>query len=80
MDSPQVHANWMDGHRLSYVSAGKLVVYDYDNINLRVLMPMSSGYLPAFSPDYKFVYGLTPSAVAGQTDLTQTSLLTPADR
>jgi hypothetical protein len=80
IDAPQPHAGWMDGDRLTYVSQGKLAVLDYDNLNYRQLMPAVSGYLPAFAPDYNFVYGLAPAATAGQFELTQTSLLAPADR
>jgi hypothetical protein len=79
LDAPQVHASWMDGDRLTYVSGGRLLEFDYDHINPHALMPASSPYLPAFAPDYKFVYDLAPGA-AGQFNLTQTSLLAPADR
>ncbi|HZL08335.1 MAG TPA: PEGA domain-containing protein [Candidatus Dormibacteraeota bacterium] len=79
MDAPQTHATWMDGNRLAYVSGGKLVVFDYDNTNHQTLMTADSRYLPAFAPDYKNVYVLTPGT-SGQSDLTQTSLLTAADR
>ncbi len=79
MDSPQLHATWMDGDRLTYVSGGKLVVFDYDNTNHQTLMAADSRYLPAFAPDYKDVYTLTPGPSA-QSYLTQTSLLTAADR
>ncbi|HEY5152709.1 MAG TPA: PEGA domain-containing protein [Candidatus Saccharimonadales bacterium] len=79
IDAPQTHASWMDGDRLMYVSGGKLTVFDYDNTNHQLLMPASSHYLPAFAPDYKNAYALTPSG-GDQLDLTQTSLLTAADR
>jgi len=79
MDAPQIHATWMDGDRLTYVSGGKLVVFDYDNTNHQTLMPADSRYLPAFAPDYKNVYALTPGPAA-QSYLTQASLLIAADR
>lgn len=79
LDPPQTHASWMDGDRLVYVSGGKLVLFDYDGTNHQTLTPTASQYLPAFAPDYKDVYALTPAA-AGQFDLTDTSLLIPADR
>jgi len=78
--APQSHATWMDGDRLMYVSSGKLSVFDYDDTNQHILMDASSNYLPAFAPDYKDVYVLTPNGSTGQFDLVQTSLLTPADR
>ncbi len=79
LDPPQAHASWMDGNRLTYVSGGKLVIFDYDNTNQHVLAGAGSQYLPAFGPDYKFVYTMTPQP-SGQFDLDQTALLTPADQ
>jgi hypothetical protein len=79
LDAPQVSAGWMDGDRLTYVSGGKLVVFDYDNTNHQTLMAANSRYLPAFAPDYKNAYVLAPGS-GSQIDLTQTSLLTAADR
>ncbi len=78
LDIPQVHASWMDGDRLSYVSGGKLNVFDYDSTNRRTLMPASSDYLPAFAPNYKDVYAIAPSN--NELEMTQTSLLLPKDR
>jgi len=79
LDPPQAHATWMDGDRLDYVSGGKLSVFDYDNANRQTLVKAGSAYLPAFAPDYKYVYLVAPSDTPGQFDLTQTPLLTPAD-
>jgi hypothetical protein len=79
LDVPQTHANWMDGDRLTYVSNGKLVIFDYDNTNRQMLVGAAAQYEPAFTPNYKFVYTIAPTP-AGQFDLSQTSLLTPADQ
>ena len=79
LDAPQAHATWMDGDRLTYVSGGKLLIFDYDDTNRQSLMAAASAYLPAFAPDYKNVYALAPAA-AGLFELTQTSLLIPADQ
>ncbi len=79
LDAPQTHANWMDGNRLTYVSNGKLVLFDYDDANRQALVGAASQYEPAFTPNYKFLYTLAPTAT-GQFDLNQTSLLTPADQ
>lgn len=78
MDAPQQHATWMDGHRLTYVSQGKIFVFDYDYNNQQLLNPASSSYLPAFSSDFKFLYTIvnTPTGL----NLSQTSLLTKADQ
>lgn len=79
LDSPQVHATWIDGDRLAYVSGGKLLEFDYDSANLQTLMPAANAYLPAFAANFKNVYDIAPNAL-GQFELTQTSLLTPQDR
>jgi hypothetical protein len=82
LDTPQIHATWMDGDRLTYSSAGKLLVFDYDAANRQTLIPADGQYLPAFTPDYKNVFTFVPattSTVASQFDLAQTSLLTPTD-
>lgn len=76
LDAPELHASWMDGHRLTYVSGGKVTVFDYDNANRQVLIPADSRFSIAFPPDYKYVYGLAPGSSAGQLDMTQTPLQT----
>ncbi|MCW2763470.1 MAG: hypothetical protein JWR85_3671, partial [Marmoricola sp.] len=81
LDAPQAHANWMDGHRLMYVSGNKIVIFDYDNINFQELVTTTPALMPFFDRDYRYVYTLTPPATAtGQSILMSTSLLTPADR
>lgn len=80
LDPLQVHANWMDGDRLTYVSGGKMVIQDYDNANRQTLVAAASDYEPAFTPNYKFVYTLAPPGTGGQSSLNQTSLLTPTDQ
>lgn len=80
LDAPALHATWMDGNRLTYVSSGKQLIFDFDHTNPQILPPASSNYLPAFSPDYKFIYTLRNGTIAGQVDLSQTSLRTPADK
>lgn len=79
-DTPQLHATWMDGNRLNFVNNGKLNIFDYDATNHQTFINASSNYLPAYTPDYKHVYVITANAANGQFDLTETSLLAPADR
>jgi hypothetical protein len=79
LDAPATHATWMDGNRLTYVSNGQTLIFDFDHTNPQKLQSASSAYLPAFSPDYKFVYTLR-GATAPQIDLMQTSLRTAADQ
>jgi PEGA domain-containing protein len=80
LDAPQVHAAWMDGDRLMYVSGGKVVVFDYDDANQQTLVNLSPDYLPVFSADYHYLFGIAPRANTTQFDLVKTPLLTPADQ
>jgi hypothetical protein len=84
VDAPQVHATWMDGDRLTYVSRGKVVIFDYDSTNLQPLMAANPAYLSFFNQNYRFVYGLAPQAATAktpaQTQLTSTVLLTESDQ
>lgn len=85
LDQPQVHATWMDGDRLMYVSGSKLVVFDYDHRNAQTLMPAEAAYIPDFDASYSYVFSLVPEAPttknpSGSTELTSTPLLTPADQ
>ncbi len=79
LDAPQLHAEWMDGNRLTYVSGSKLVVFDYDRRNLQTLMAANAGAAPYFSSDYKYVYAFAPGTTGASAQLTQTALLTQAD-
>lgn len=79
LDAPAIHASWMDGDRLTYVSGGQVQIFDYDYTNQHHVAPESSSFMPYFAPDYKFEYSVT-SASDGTFALEQTSLLAPADR
>lgn len=79
MDAPATHATWMDGNRLTYVSGGRTLIFDYDHNNPQFLLPASSNYLPAFNPDYKFVYTFR-NGTQPQMDLMQVSLRSEADK
>lgn len=80
LDPGIMHANWMDGHRITYVSGGKVVIFDYDNINFQTLSPASPAYLPFFDRDYRNLYTIAPPAANGQAGFTLTPLLTEEDR
>jgi hypothetical protein len=73
LDQPQTHATWMDGDRLTYVSEGKLQVFDYDHRNQQTLVDMSPNYLPFFSSDYKYLYALRAGTTDGATKSALTS-------
>lgn len=78
LDAPQLHATWMDGDRLVYVSGGKVQIQDYDNNNQQTLVAASSSFIPAFSSNYYYMYTLDP-AQNGQYNLAYTPLLIPSD-
>jgi hypothetical protein len=81
LDSAQAHASWIDGHRISYTSNDKIIIFDYDNINLQTLVAASPAFLPIFDRNYENMYALTPPTQAtGQSLFTATSLLTERDR
>jgi hypothetical protein len=77
IDQPQTHATWMDGDRLTYVSGGKLQVFDYDYRNHQTLVDASPNYLPFFSSDYKYLYAMRAATTDGATKsaLTSTPLI-----
>lgn len=86
VDSANGYAEWMDGHRLSIVSGGKLVVFEFDNANQEVLQPLDGVYEPAFDTDYRYVYGITSQITKAEDGkeamhylLTRTALRTPED-
>jgi len=68
-DAPQAYASWMDGFHVSYVSGGRLAVFDFDGANMQTLNAASPNFLPFFDPDYKSCYTLN-----GQNALTATAL------
>jgi hypothetical protein len=75
------HATWMDGDRLTLVSSGKVVVFDYDDANQQTLQPAVDGATSYFDQNYKWTYTIAPSSTAGSPfALTQTGLLIPADQ
>lgn len=87
MDAPQAHAEWMDGHRLLYVSDAKTIVFDFDHANQETLAAADPSYIPAFDPAYETMYTVVAqkAKAANGTEttgffLTSTALRTPADQ
>lgn len=74
IDAPASHATWMDGDRLTYVSNGKVIIFDYDNNYQQSLVSESPLYLPFFSSNFDYLYTLDNSKTNG-VDINQTSLL-----
>jgi hypothetical protein len=72
LDEPQAPTSWMDGNRLWYVSSGKVVVHDYDNLNRQTLQDALPQYGVYFAPNYLRGYSLTQQA-NGTLQLMQTS-------
>jgi hypothetical protein len=76
-----LHALWMDGDRLDYVSKSHIVVFDYDDANQQTLQPAIDGAQDFFDQNYKWSYCLTTTAdPTTPFALAQTSLLIPADQ
>jgi hypothetical protein len=73
LDAPQTYLKWMDGDRLYYVSGGKAIVADYDNINRQSLQPASPNFDLFFSGDYKYVFSIATNDEQ-KTVLTSTAL------
>lgn len=80
LDAGQTHATWMDGHRITYASGGKTVLFDYDHTNAQTLAAAAPGFLPFFDRDYEYVYNLVTPVANGQVQFTGTSLRTEQDR
>jgi hypothetical protein len=74
IDRPQLHATWMDGDRLAYVSGGKLVVFDYDYKNQQTLQAADAAYSPFFASDFSYLYAIKPASADGKMTLTSTPL------
>ena len=73
---PVYPATWMDGHRMTAVADGKIIVFDFDGSNLQTLNEAVPGTLPTFDRDYTAIYALSPSTdVKGRSAFTRTSLL-----
>ncbi len=86
VDSAAGHATWMDGHRLSIVSGGRAVAFEFDNANTMSLQPTLAAYQPVYDREYRYVYGMTTQTVKGadgkevtQAVMTRTALRVPAD-
>ncbi len=70
-----IPATWMDGHRLQSVSDGKVIIWDFDGINIHSLVAADSSLPAFFDPDYEYIYTIAPAPeVAGRYALLQTSL------
>jgi hypothetical protein len=74
-------ARWMDGHRLSLSSEGKLKVFDFDGSNIQELVSLQGSHLPYFDRDYDRLFSLSPSVtVPNRTAFLLSYMRTAADR
>ncbi len=72
----EYQATWMDGHRLTAISDGKLRVFDFDGTNMQTLMNSTPAFTPFFDRDYRKLYTVSPSAtVKNKTALLFTDLI-----
>jgi hypothetical protein len=84
LDSPRQYATWMDGDRLMYVSAGKVVVFDFDGGNKQTLSSALPDLLPMFDSNYRYLYTYASvpatSTLPATTALQATPMLIPKDQ
>ncbi len=75
LDQPQTNAVWMDGDRLTYVSNGNLIVFDYDGANLRVLSKSNPSLLSFFNKNYSDIFSILDNNNSSSSYFTETSLV-----
>lgn len=75
---PKQKLTWMDGHRLTTVVDGKIMVMDFDGTNRQELVVADKNFQPYFDRDYKVMYTVGPSVVVpGRSSLSRTPLTVP---
>lgn len=52
---------WMDGHRLTTHSKGKVLIFDYDGTNIQSMVAGNAGLLTMFDRDYTELYNISVS-------------------
>jgi hypothetical protein len=78
LDSPK--ASWMDGDRLMVNSGGKMVVVDYDGLNMQTLTANQPGLTPFFDRQFKLLYNIAPATTpAGSYSLNRLNLIVGAN-
>lgn len=55
-------AKWMDGHRLTVNSDGRVFVFDFDGTNVQNLVASAPDFGSYFDKDYKFLYTFIPES------------------
>ncbi len=75
--APHAKASWMDGHRMTLVSKGLVVVQDFDGTNQQTLSSALDGFTPFFNHDYTAVLTLAPINGSTTVALNRTELKVP---
>jgi hypothetical protein len=78
IDDAQGHAEWMDNNRISYVSGGKVVIFDYDNNYAQLLNKGDSDFQTAFDNTDTYFYKIVKDG--DSYDFYKTSFYTPNDQ
>jgi len=78
IDDSQGHAEWMDNNRISYVSGGKVVIFDYDNNYAQLLNKADSDFQTAFDNTDTYFYKIVKDGDV--YDFYKTSFYTPNDQ
>lgn len=60
---PHEKAQWMDGHRLTFMSDRKLKVVEFDGNYLQELLVLNGSHQPYFDRDYDRLFTISPSVV-----------------
>lgn len=72
---------WIDGHRIISSSGGKVLLFDYDGINVQTLVAADPSIQAMFDRDYTELYTISGSTASpGRTGLFLTELRLPEDR
>lgn len=71
-------ADWMDGHRLMAVSAGKVIVFEFDGENFQTLNGGVASLTSTFDSDYKKLFSITKTNKKDAPFVLQSTDMRPA--
>ncbi len=74
---PGQKVNWMDGHRMMFVSKGKMEVFDFDGLNKQTLVSANPAFIPMFDRDFTALFTYSPSLAgdSAKSALVRTELI-----
>lgn len=67
---------WLDPYTVWSDRSGKLRMYEFDGANQHDIMPLAAGYSATYSPNGKYLYGISKSA-DDKFDLSRVRMLLP---